>query len=82
MIMDGNLDNRQACLHCPTGPNAEDLTMNGHDNPMQHSGKTGHPYAMFAVNMVLSLIVMYLVMFSMIDGWNDFPTTSICSTWR
>ena len=46
--------------------------MNGHDNPMQHRGKTGHPYAIFAVNMVLSLVVMYLVMFSMIDGWNDF----------
>jgi hypothetical protein len=27
---------------------------------------------MFTVNMVLSLIVMYLVMFSMIDGWHDF----------
>lgn len=29
-------------------------------------------YAMFAVNMVLSLIAMYFVMFSMIDGWSDF----------
>ena len=27
---------------------------------------------MFAVNMVLSLAVMYLVMFAMIDGWGDF----------
>jgi hypothetical protein len=27
---------------------------------------------MFAVNMLLSLIVMYFVMFSMIDGWGDF----------
>ena len=27
---------------------------------------------MFAVNMALSLIVMYFVMFSMIDGWRDF----------
>jgi uncharacterized protein (DUF305 family) len=35
--------------------------------------RTGErPYAMFAVNMALSLIVMYLVMFSMIDGWPDF----------
>ncbi|MDR6817587.1 uncharacterized protein (DUF305 family) [Neorhizobium sp. 2083] len=38
----------------------------------QHQGMNWHPYAMFAVNMVLSLIVMYFVMFSMIDGWNDF----------
>jgi uncharacterized protein (DUF305 family) len=29
-------------------------------------------YTMFAVNIVLSLIAMYLVMFSMIDGWHDF----------
>jgi uncharacterized protein (DUF305 family) len=31
-----------------------------------------HPYAAFAVNMLLSAAVMYLVMFSMIDGWGDF----------
>lgn len=37
---------------------------------MQHHG--GHAYAMFALNMVLSLAVMYLVMFSMVDGWSDF----------
>jgi len=29
-------------------------------------------YAMFMVNMGLSLVAMYLVMFSMIDGWTDF----------
>lgn len=32
----------------------------------------GHPYAAFAINMIVSLAVMYLVMFSMIDGWGDF----------
>lgn len=32
----------------------------------------GHHYAMFGVNLVLSLAVMYFVMFSMIDGWTDF----------
>ena len=37
---------------------------------MQHHGS--HAYAMFALNMLLSLGVMYLVMFSMIDGWSDF----------
>ena len=30
------------------------------------------PYAMFLLNMVLSFALMYLVMFSMIDGWADF----------
>lgn len=37
---------------------------------MQHGG--ARAYRMFAFNMVLSLAVMYLVMFSMIDGWKDF----------
>lgn len=37
---------------------------------MQHEGMS--QYTLFAVNMVLSLIVMYLVMFSMIDDWSDF----------
>jgi uncharacterized protein (DUF305 family) len=39
-----------------------------------HAKKTsnGRSYGLFALNMVLSLIVMYFVMFSMIDGWNDF----------
>jgi uncharacterized protein (DUF305 family) len=30
-----------------------------------------HPYAAFAINMIVSLAVMYLVMFSMIDGLDD-----------
>jgi uncharacterized protein (DUF305 family) len=29
-------------------------------------------YVLFAVNMALSLAAMYVVMFSMIDGWPDF----------
>lgn len=33
---------------------------------------SGHPYIAFAVNMILSLVAMYVVMFSMIDGWIDF----------
>ena len=44
--------------------------MEPHERAPQHEG--GHPYGMFAVNMLLSLAVMYLVMFSMIDGWSDF----------
>lgn len=37
---------------------------------MEHD--SGHAYGMFALNMVLSLAAMYLVMFSMVDGWSDF----------
>lgn len=40
--------------------------------PMQHRDTAAHHYLMFAVNMLLSLVVMYFVMFSMIDGWADF----------
>ena len=32
----------------------------------------GRPYVMFWVNMILGLAVMYFVMFSMIDGPQDF----------
>ncbi|WP_123195404.1 DUF305 domain-containing protein [Pannonibacter phragmitetus] len=35
-------------------------------------GSHGRPYLMFWINMILGLIVMYVVMFSMIDGWGDF----------
>lgn len=35
-------------------------------------GSQGRPYLMFWVNMAFGLVVMYLVMFSMIDGWGDF----------
>lgn len=41
----------------------------------QHStnqGRAQRHYAMFAVNMVLSLVVMYFVMLSMIDARSDF----------
>jgi uncharacterized protein (DUF305 family) len=40
----------------------------------EHATQRGgaHHYTMFALNMLLSLIVMYFVMFSMIDGWGDF----------
>lgn len=37
-----------------------------------HSGHGGHPYVMFWANMALGLVVMYFVMFSMIDGLGDF----------
>lgn len=41
------------------------------DEHRSHGGK-GHPYLMFWVNMILGLVVMYVVMFSMIDGPGDF----------
>lgn len=37
-----------------------------------HRGSHGRPYLMFWLNMLLGLAVMYIVMFSMIDGWIDF----------
>lgn len=43
-----------------------------HDHQSSGHDGMGRPYVLFAVNMVLSLVVMYLVMFSMIDGWGDF----------
>lgn len=42
------------------------------DDRHVHSGDDRRPYLLFAVNMALSLAVMYLVMFAMIDGWQDF----------
>ena len=59
-----------------------------HSHEHQHHtsgqmGKHGRPYAKFWVNMVLGLVVMYFVMFSMIDGARDFRNNlSTCSTWR
>ena len=40
--------------------------------PMHDQNGTAHHYGMFAVNMALSLVVMYFLMFSMIEGWADF----------
>ena len=37
-----------------------------------NEGKHGRPYLMFWVNMLLGLAVMYVVMFTMIDGTGDF----------
>lgn len=42
---------------------------NGHDDS---TTRGFGPYALFWINMVLGLAVMYFVMFSMIDGWRDF----------
>jgi uncharacterized protein (DUF305 family) len=45
--------------------------MKDHPSMNQHGSPEDH-YARFALNMVLSLIAMYLVMFSMVDGRGDF----------
>ena len=49
------------------------MTEHGQHTQLQdeHRGH-GHPYLLFWINMVLGLIVMYVVMFSMIDGPGDF----------
>jgi hypothetical protein len=38
----------------------------------RHDETSGRPYLMFWINMALGLIVMYVVMFSMIDGFHHF----------
>lgn len=52
--------------------------MNNHDHDhhrptaaSQH-GSAASVYWMFALNLALSLIPMYLAMFTMIDGWGDY----------
>ncbi len=43
-----------------------------HATSVHHVTGSGRPYLMFWINMGLGLVVMYLVMFSMIDGVHDF----------
>ncbi len=43
-----------------------------HEEPKHDSTRHGRPYLMFWVNMLLGLVVMYVVMFTMIDGPADF----------
>jgi uncharacterized protein (DUF305 family) len=38
----------------------------------QQSHSRGYAYAMLGLNMLLSLMVMYLVMYTMIDDWGDY----------
>lgn len=49
------------------------MTHPAHNSSQEHSDHgAGRPYLMFWLNMVLALVVMYVVMFSMIDGFHDF----------
>ena len=41
-------------------------------SPHKHDGKTASPYLLLGINMALGLVVMYVAMFSMIDGVHDF----------
>lgn len=43
-----------------------------HGTGHKNSEGGGRPYSLFWVNMVFGLAVMYIVMFSMIDGVHDF----------
>ena len=43
-----------------------------HDHVKHDAGGHGHPYLLFWLNMLLGLVVMYIVMFTMIDGLGDF----------
>ena len=43
-----------------------------HQDHGENHGSHARPYRMLAINMALSLFVMYIVMFSMIDEWRDF----------
>lgn len=42
------------------------------DSARSAHGKHRRPYVWLAVNLGLSLIAMYLLMFTMIDSWSDF----------
>lgn len=43
-----------------------------HTSQHEHGASSDGSYRMFWINMALGLIVMYVVMFSMIDGIHDF----------
>ena len=42
---------------------------NAHHGPSDNAARS---YLMLAVNMVISLAIMYFAMYTMIDGWQDF----------
>ncbi|MEQ1945282.1 DUF305 domain-containing protein [Mesorhizobium sp. VNQ89] len=46
------------------------MDQTSHQQGHHHSG--ARAYWMLGLNLLLSLIVMYLVMYTMIDGWRDY----------
>ena len=51
------------------GPTGKRRAAERHDAP--HHGGT-HAYVILAVNFLAGLVIMYLAMFTMVDGWPDF----------
>jgi uncharacterized protein (DUF305 family) len=43
-----------------------------HKSEDGHAGHSAHAYLLFALNMLLSFVAMYLLMYTMVDGWGDF----------
>jgi uncharacterized protein (DUF305 family) len=41
-------------------------------SPPRHASHNRNAYALFGLNMALSLIAMYVLMFTMVDSWGDF----------
>lgn len=54
-------DQKQHTAHGPMGHRGMDHTAHGK-----------HAYPLFALNMLLSFIAMYFLMFTMVDTWGDF----------
>jgi uncharacterized protein (DUF305 family) len=50
----------------------QEMPMADHPHSAQHDKTATRSYVMLAVNFLLGLIVMYVAMFTMIDGWQDF----------
>lgn len=48
------------------------MAHSAHVTGHKHGAGGGRPYLLFWINMALGLVVMYVVMFSMIDGVRDF----------
>ncbi|CAH1655067.1 MULTISPECIES: DUF305 domain-containing protein [unclassified Chelatococcus] len=46
--------------------------MMDHQQSARHGRTDTRSYVMLAINFLLGLIVMYVAMFTMIDGWQDF----------
>jgi uncharacterized protein (DUF305 family) len=57
---------------------AHDHAHHGHEAAMSRKGRDQHrahsdnAYPLFALNMALSLVAMYFLMFTMVDTWGDF----------
>ena len=48
------------------------MSTSSHSSKHDDAASSRSPYRMFWINMALGLVIMYVVMFSMIDGMHDF----------